>query len=218
MNDFLRKLLLLDADERVTAPLCRHFGLLGFGCRAAKTLAEAKRLIEENDFDAAISELVLSDGRATELIGSLPALFVLSSVCDDEEVIAALSLGARDYVFKPCSPRVLAARILPRLPERIQNVRHGGLVLDKRLRTASYLEQPLKLTSSEFNILFFLMTHPGEFFTADEIYERVWNAASLQTSVVRFHISNLKKALLAVTGRNLILTGFGMGYAFAADD
>lgn len=216
MNNLtFRKILIIDADENAALPLCKHFGLLGFDCRAAKTLAEGKAFLAEGGFDAVISELFLPDGKATDLIGETPPLFILSSADGDDEIVEALSLGVSDYILKPCSPRVMEARLAARLPVKVQAVEHCGLTLDKRLRTASYLGKSLKLTSSEFNILFFLMTHPGKFFTADEIYEKVWNAASLQTSVVRFHISNLKKTLFSVTGKNLILSEFGVGYAFA---
>lgn len=213
-----RKILLIDADEGVTQPLCKYFSLLGFDCRATKTLAEGRAVLSGGAVLAVISELCLPDGKATELIGSGPPVVILSSVCKDEEIIEAFSLGAVDYILKPCSPPVLEARLTSKQLLRIRTLSHCGLSLDKGLRIASYLGRPLKLTSSEFNILFFLMTHPGKFFTADEIYERVWNAASLQTSVVRFHISNLKKAVLAATGKNLILTEFGVGYAFVAED
>lgn len=212
-----QKILFIDG-ENVTSPLCKHFGLLGVDCRAAKTLAEGRALLSEGAFRAVVSELFLPDGKATCLIGEAAPLFILSSVESEEEIIEALSLGAADYILKPCSPRVLEARLAARLPAASRTVSRYGLSLDKGLRTADYLGKPLKFTSSEFNILYFLMTHPGKFFTADEIYESVWHAASLQTSVVRFHISNLKKTIFSVTGKNLILSGFGMGYAFAPED
>lgn len=211
------KILIIDADSSVTEPVCAYFHALGASCRAAKTLAEGRAYLAEGGYDAAISELFLPDGKGTELLGSLP-LVIFSAEKDDEEIVNALSLGAADYILKPCSPRVLAARLFKIVPPRKDIVSRYGLTLDLRFRSASYLGQPVKLTSSEFNILFFLMTHRGEYFTADEIYERVWNAPSLQTGVVRFHISNLKKALFAATGKNMILSGFGVGYAFAAEE
>lgn len=209
------KILVIDPDDE--APLCRHFGLLGYDCRAVKTVAEGKALLAKDVYAAVISGLFLPDGKATDLIGDSP-VFVFSSVTSDEEIIDALSRGAADYILKPCSPRVMEARLAPKLLKKAQTAEWSGLLLDRRSRAASYRGTPIKLTSSEFNILFFLMTNDGKFFTADEIYERVWNAASLQTSVVRFHISNLKKTLLSVTGKNFIRSEFGMGYAFVPED
>ena len=111
----------------------------------------------------------------------------------------------------------MAARIERRLCPPDRTFTGHGITLNTTMRTAVYDGKPIGLTSSEFNILCFLMAHPGEFFSADTLYERVWKSPSMQTSVVRFHISNLKRALFSVTGENLILTEFGAGYAFAAE-
>lgn len=218
-NLFDRKILIADADESVTLPLLGHLERLGNVCRAEKTIKACRDALSREHFDAVISELFLADGKATDLLGGegLPPLFICSAEAEDEDIVEALSLGAADYILKPCSPRVIAARVGARLPPRNRSFSYGGLTLDMGSRTASYLGQPVKLTSSELNILCFLMTYPGKFFPADVIYEKVWNASSMQTSVVRFHISNLKKALYSVTGKNLILSEFGTGYAFASD-
>lgn len=216
---FGRKILLVDPDESATAPLGEYFVWLGYAARAVKTLREARERLAAEKFDAAICELLLPDGRGVELLDeyTLPIL-IYSAARRDEDVIGALSRGAADYVFKPCSPRVMAARLECRLPRKNKIFSYHGIELDMSMRSVSYLGRPVKLTSSEFNILRFLMANPGKFFPADVIYEKVWNASSMQTSVVRFHISNLKKTLLAVTGKNLILSEFGAGYAFAAED
>lgn len=215
--DLSRKILMLD-DASVTAPLCSYLGQQGFVCRTAETFAEGRALLFEEKFDMIVSELALPDGTADELFGRELPIVIYSANTDDDAVLRFLALGAADYIFKPCSPRVLAARIALRLPQRNNTVTCSGLSLNVSLRTAYYGGLPVKLTSSEFNILRFLMAHPGKFFPADVIYERVWNASSMQTSVVRFHISNLKKTLFAVTGKNLILSEFGLGYAFASEE
>lgn len=214
-----RKILIIDADETAAAPLCGYFGQGGCVCRVATTFESGRAFLGGEKFDAAICELALPDGSAAQLLETpgLPPVIVYSADGGDDDIVDVLSRGAADYVAKPCSPRVMAARIERRLPRGNTVVCHG-LTLDAGMRSVSYRGSPVKLTSSEFNILRFLMSNPGRFFTADEIYEHVWNASSMQTSVVRFHISNLKKALLAVTGKNLILSEFGAGYAFAAEN
>lgn len=214
---FQRKILIVDA-ESAARPFCEYFSRIGYSAFAAETLAEARRLLLREKFDAVVSELHLPDGEAVELFGESSApVVVFSEDASDEAVIRAFSLGASDYVFKPCSPRVMAARIERRLCLRERALSGHGITLSIAMRTALYEGKPIKLTSSEFNILCFLMAHAGQFFTADEIYERVWKMPSMQTGVVRFHISNLKRTLLAATGKNLILSGFGVGYAFASE-
>lgn len=213
---FYRKILIIDPDAE---GLCDFLSRCGSICRAVKTFKEGRAALSEESFDLVICELSLADGNAAELSGAvMPPVVIYSAENSDDSVVDALSRGAVDYIFKPCSPRVLAARIGHKLPPRTQTIRSHGLALDMGMRVATYCGQPVKLTSSEFHILCFLMTHPGKFFSADTIYEKVWNASSMQTSVVRFHISNLKKTLLSVTGQNLILTEFGAGYAFVPDN
>ncbi len=217
-NEFSPKILLIDAEGAVR-PFCEYFGQIGYLVRASETLGGARQFLLREKFDAVVCELHLPDGEADELLSECPSpVVVFSAETSDEAVIRAFSLGASDYIFKPCSPRVMAARLERRLSLRDGAIAGHGITIDATMRTALYGGKPIKLTSSEFNILCFLMAHPGEFFTADTIYERVWKMPSMQTSVVRFHISNLKKTIFSVTGKNLILSGFGMGYAFAAEE
>lgn len=214
---FNRKILITDNDSKVSAALSQHFEWLGNFCRIANSLKDCKRILNEEKFDIVVSESTLPDGDAIELFANtdLPPVIIFSSRNDDDEIIELLSAGAVDYILKPCSPCVMAARIGIRLPPLNRIIVLHGLSLDIGKRTLFYNEKPVKLTSSEFNILHLLMSYPGKFFTADEIYEKVWNASSMQTSVVRFHISNLKKTLFAVTGKTLIVSEFGTGYSFA---
>ena len=186
-NEFQRKILMIGA-ESVARPFAEYFRQIGYSPRTAETLAAARQFLMREKFDAVICELSLPDGEAGDLFGECPApVIVYSAETSDEAVV-------RDRAFTG-----------------------HGITLNITMRTALYGGKPIKLTSSEFNILCFLMAYPGKFFSADEIYERVWKSPSMQTSVVRFHISNLKRTLLAVTGENLILTEFGTGYAFAAE-
>ena len=217
-TELQRKILIVDA-ESAARPFCDYFAQIGYSAFTAETIADARRFLLREKADAVISELRLPDGEAGDLYQESSApVIVFSEETSDEAVIRALSLGAADYIFKPCSPPVMAARLERRLCLRSRSFTGYGITLNVAMRTALYDGKPLKLTSSEFNILCFLMAHPGQFFTADTIYERVWKMPSMQTSVVRFHISNLKRTIFSVTGKNLILSGFGTGYAFASED
>ncbi len=216
-NDFQRSILMIDA-ESAARPFCEYFRQIGYFACVAETLEKARQLMSHEKFDAVICEVRLPDGDADDLFGESAApVIIFSAEQSDEAVIRAFSRGAFDYIFKPCSPRVMAARMERKIGLRDRSVSAHGITLNVTMRTAMYEGRPIKLTSSEFNVLCFLMAHPGEFFSADAIYERVWKSPSTQTSVVRFHISNLKRTLLAVTGQNLILSEFGTGYAFAAE-
>ena len=131
-----------------------------------------------------------------------------------------LNSGAADYIIKPCSPKVLEARMALRLlPNSKADISLGGLTLNVSDRTAAYKNNPLELTSSEFNVLMFLMQNAGKFYTANEIYEQVWKMPHLNTETIKKHLSNLRKKMFTVSDdcASLLATKFGKGYAFVGD-
>ena len=81
------------------------------------------------------------------------------------------------------------------------------------------MQKEIHLTSSEFNILHFLMTHPNQFFLANEIYEQVWKSKSLNTTTIKRHLSTLRRKMIEVEPKKtFILTQFGNGYAFISEE
>lgn len=105
------------------------------------------------------------------------------------------------------------------LPEKEAYISAHKLTLNSRNRTATYDNKPLELTSSEFNILLFLMSNAGTYYTANEIYEKVWKMPHLNTGTIKMHLSNLRRKMRSVAKEcaDLILTEFGKGYAFKGD-
>lgn len=215
-----RKLLFVDDDPAVLEALCPYFRTRGNTVLTATDRKGALALLAEETFDAAVLDLVLPDGNGMQLFFEatrLPPVIILSTLDGEAAMLEGFSAGAVDYVVKPCSPALLEARIALRLlPRREALLLGGGLTLNVAERTVFYREKPLALTGSEFNILCFLMKHPGIFYDAEQIYTNVWEAPSMQTTTVRYHISNLRRKIKEFTQKNLIMTKFGEGYAFAS--
>ena len=161
-------------------------------------------------------DVILPDGSGLKLLeraGDTPVI-ILSDLGSDGNVLEGFSAGAADYVVIEAR---MSLRLLPRANAQISSY---GLVLDLAKRTAVYNKRQLDLTSSEFNILMFLMQNAGKFFTAAEIYEQVWKMPYLNTTTIKAHLSNLRKKMLAASKScaELILTEFGKGYAFTGDN
>ena len=134
-------------------------------------------------------------------------------------MMEGFSQGALDYVVKPCSPELLEMRLSLRLlPAQRATVTVNGLTVNSRQRTCVFRGKSIPLTSSEFNILLFLMTHAGQYFLPNEIYENVWKMKSLHTTTVKRHISTLRLKLADACGDvKMIHTEFGKGYCFAGE-
>lgn len=222
MNEITnRKILIIEDNRKLLTELSEYFRARGNEVFCAENLRSALECYaSENIWDAVVLDLILPDGTGLDFFNALknpaPPVIILSDLSGDEDILTGFDAGAADYIAKPCSPEVLEARLKMRLlPRADAQVTLCGLSVDANTRTAKYKGQLVALTSSEFNILFFLMKNAGSYFASDEIYERVWHAASLQTKTVRKHISTLRQKLKELAPeRALILTDFGKGYCF----
>ena len=212
-----RKLLFVEDDAEELEKLTPHFKNQGNLVVCAKTTEQARELLETEKFDAVILDLMLPDGDGSSLLtmDGLPPVIILSMLDHETVMLSGFRAGAADYVVKPCSPTLLEARISLRiLKDKQSRITLSGITLDASERTVFYEGKPVALTSSEFNILHFLMANHDNFFNSEEIYSRVWEAPGLQTTTVRYHISNLRRKIKEITQKNLIITEFGKGYAF----
>ncbi|MBQ8394189.1 MAG: response regulator transcription factor [Clostridia bacterium] len=188
----------------------------------ADCLLTAEECLRLLNFDMVVLDILLRDGSGLnvfEIFKELPPTIVYSSLDNEEAMLESFYLGAADYVIKPCSFKLLEARMYLRLqPVRKSEKTFGLLKINPVSRSVFYNGKQLPFTSSEFNILYYLSTHAGEFYSANDLYENIWQAQSLNTATVRKHISSMRRKLLDATGgKDYILTDFGKGYAFTED-
>ncbi len=213
-----KNILIVEDGDKLRNSLTEYFSAMN-KVTACPTLKSAISACAENEYDITLLDLILPDGNGIELLRYLrrTPVIILSDLGTDENVIDGLSAGAADYIVKPCSPQVIEAKMSLRLlPNGKANLSSGGLTLNVQSRTAVYKNTVLDFTSSEFNILTFLMQNAGVYFNANEIYEQVWKMPHLNTETIKKHLSNLRKKLLAVSDEcaALLATKFGKGYAF----
>jgi DNA-binding response OmpR family regulator len=143
-----------------------------------------------------------------------PVLFVTAR--DDEvDRLLGLELGADDYITKPFSPRELALRVrtvLRRASGGVSDVLQVGSVrLDVGERRAFAGSSEVSLTSTEFGLLAYLMKHPRQVFSREQLLSAVWGYASVAgTRTVDVHIAQLRAKFGASSP---IRTVRGVGYS-----
>ena len=135
-------------------------------------------------------------------------VIMLSAKSEDIDKITGLNIGADDYVTKPFTPMELLARInshLRRYKKYLDVVGGkqekkgvyviGGLELNEETVEVSVDGRPVKMTPIEFKILHLLMKNAGKVFSAEEIYEKVWNERAITTDTIMVHVRNIREKI-----------------------
>lgn len=185
---------------------------------------EALDFLRRNKVDLIVLDLGLPglDGldviRRLREAGNVTPIIVLSSRDDEKGKVAALDLGADDYVTKPFGVEELAARIRAALRHRLQQhgekpvFQSGPLTMDLVRRTVSVSGEPVKLTPREYELLRLLVAHAGKVLTHTFILREIWGGES-DVQYLRIYIRSLRQKLEADPQRPaLILTEQGVGY------
>ena len=227
------KILIVDDDKDIVELLSIYVKNEGYEVEKAYNGKEAITKINANpDIDLMILDVMMPqlDGmavvRAVRKDSQIPIL-MLSAKTDDLDKIQGLVQGADDYVTKPFNPLEVMARVkslLRRAQHEVKNnepdqIEVGSLIIKKdshEVETVSGKE--ISLTALEFGILYLLASHPNRVFSADEIFERVWQQESVVSAkTVMVHVSHLRDKIEEATGgEKVIQTVWGVGYKIEA--
>lgn len=201
----------------------------GYDVEKAYNGKEAITKINTNpDIDLMILDVMMPqlDGmavvRAVRKDSQIPIL-MLSAKTDDLDKIQGLVQGADDYVTKPFNPLEVMARVkslLRRSQHEVKNnepdqIEVGSLIIKKDSHEVETVNgKEISLTALEFGILYLLASHPNRVFSADEIFERVWQQESVVSAkTVMVHVSHLRDKIEEATGgEKVIQTVWGVGY------
>ena len=211
----MAKILVCDDDKEIVEAIDIYLTQEGYEVLKAYDGIQALKILEQDSVDLLVIDVMMPklDGiRATLRIrenNNMP-IIILSAKSEDADKILGLNVGADDYVTKPFAPMELMARVNSQLRryrkfmEALQGRTEvnkdntlvvGGLELDEEKASVTVDGNPVKLTPLEFKVLALLMKYPGRVFSADELYERVWNEKAITTDTVMVHIRKIREKI-----------------------
>lgn len=231
----MSQILVVEDDGNLRMALRDNLEDEGHGVVEAPTLAAADAAIARTRFDLVVLDVMLPDGdgytwcrrlRAGALGGqrSTPVLMLTARALEDD-LVTGLDAGADDYLTKPYRLRELLARVrallrrprvaVERGPDQLG---FGGFTLDRVARTLVGPTGPVALTRTEFDLLAWLATHPGQAMNRDALLDAVWGEVVVDPRTVDNFVSSLKKKLGWGRGAGWrIATVRGVGYRWEID-
>jgi two-component system KDP operon response regulator KdpE len=219
--------LVVDDEPHILRALKASLRGAGYEVETADTAEGALTAVAISPPDAVILDLVLPDGRGTDVTRELRTwstvpVIVLSVVGDESEKVAALDAGADDYVTKPFGVDELLARLRAAMrrvepsPEPVYEI--GDLRVDLEKQAVSFGGRPVQLTPHEFRLLRLFVRNEGKLLTHSTILREVWGRAYADEShYLHVYVSQLRRKIEPDPARpRYILTEPGAGYRLVA--
>jgi DNA-binding response OmpR family regulator len=224
------RVLVVDDDPTVSDVVRRYLEQDGCEVRLAADGAAGLASIADRRPDLVVLDLMMPgiDGlevcrRIRRQLPDLPVI-MLTALGEEADRVLGLEVGADDYVTKPFSPRELVLRIRSVLrrasgpavsqaaPTRLTD---AELTVDAARRIAESGGVPLALTVREFDLLVFLMSHPGRAWSRTELLEKVWGWRFGDQSTVTVHVRRLREKIERDPAEpDRIRTVWGVGYRY----
>ena len=224
------RVLVIDDELPILRVLKSTLVTSGLDVMTAPSAAAALQAVAQSVADVIVLDLGLPDMDGKQVIQALrewtkAPIVVLSARHDEEERIAALDLGADDYITKPFHMGELQARLRTALRHAERQSRDAstysgrGLDIDFERRVVRVLRQEVDLTAKEYDLLSCLARHAGQIVTHKQLLAAGWGGTISDTQFVRVYIGQIRQKLEADPGApDLILTVPGIGYRLRTDD
>lgn len=226
------RILVVEDDKEIREGILIYLKNQGYLVFQAENGLERLKVIEQEKIHLAIVDIMMPvmDGitmlmKLRETNHEFPVI-MLSAKSEEVDKIMGLNMGADDYVTKPFTPLELLARVNSHLrryakylsavseegeKEHIYTI--GGLELNEDTVEVTVDGEPVRLTPMEFKIVQLLIKNPGRVFSADEIYERIWNEKAVNTDTIMVHVRNIREKI-EIDPRNpkYLKVVWGVGY------
>ena len=207
------QILIVEDDAQIRDGIEIYLKTQNYEVFKAKDGVEGLELLKNQEIHLAIVDVMMPRMDGIRMITELRKKYdfpviMLSAKSEEVDKIKGLNMGADDYVTKPFQPMELLARVNSQLRRytKYRGVKNesegnanvlivGGLELNEDTIEVRLDGEIVKVTPMEFKILQLLMRSPGRVFSADEIYERVWNEEAISTDTVMVHVRHIREKI-----------------------
>lgn len=220
-------MLIVDDETIVRDVVVRYLRHAGFTTLEAADGIAARDLLETEIPSAIVLDLMMPGMDGLELCRWIRArsevpVIMLTAMGEEVDRIVGLEIGADDYVTKPFSPRELVVRVKAVLRRttpgaaKAEHLEIDGLRIDAGAREVWKDGLAVRLTTIEFDLLWFLATHPLRVFSRTQLMDSVWGyTTSLDTGTVTVHVRRLREKIEHDPSHPSHLeTVWGVGYRF----
>lgn len=209
------RVLIVEDDKEIREGIEIYLKSQGYLVFQAADGVEGLEMVEREEIHLAIVDIMMPKMNGITMTMKLREKYdfpviMLSAKSEEVDKIMGLNIGADDYVTKPFTPMELLARVNSQLrryrkfmealeKKEVEMTDHvysiGGLELNEDTVEVTVDEKLVKLTPIEFKILLLLIKSPGRVFSAEEIYERVWNERAINTDTIMVHVRKIREKI-----------------------
>ena len=225
------RILIVEDDKEIREGIEIYLKNQGYEVVQAANGAQGLKAAEETEIHLGIVDIMMPVMDGMTMLMKLRVrgldfpVIMLSAKSEDMDKIMGLNMGADDYVTKPFTPMELLARIHSQLRRYAKYLNAtktepdghiftiGGLELNEETVEVFVDGSPVQMTPTEFKIVQLLIKNPGRVFSADEIYERIWNEKAVNTDTIMVHVRNIREKI-EIDPRNpkYLKVVWGVGY------
>lgn len=225
-------ILVVEDDKEIREGVEIYLRNQGYEVFQAANGRQGLEILEREEVHLAIVDIMMPVMDGVTMLMKLRMMnyefpvIMLSAKSEEVDKIMGLNMGADDYVTKPFTPLELLARVNSHLRryskylsavnadgsgEHVYSV--GGLELNEDTIEVTVDGEPVKLTPMEFKIVQLLIKNPGRVFSAEEIYERIWNERAVNTDTIMVHVRNIREKIeLDPKNPKYLKVVWGVGY------
>lgn len=224
----MMKILVVDDEQPIVEAVAYSLKKEGYTVLTASDAEQCLELVRTESPDLVVLDVMLPSASGFDICrilrkqGSIP-IIMLTARADETDRVIGLEIGADDYVIKPFNMRELVARVRsvlrrtsPQETAGVSVLKSGNLTIDPVRYEVTLGDKSLTLSPKEFELLRFLVSHPGQVFSRAILLDRVWGAeAYVEERTVDVHIRWLREKIETQPSQpTRLLTVRGVGYKF----